>query len=232
MEEQQDEVTLDLSEFLDIVRKRKKLIISITFGAAILAALISLFVIKPTYESTVSLVIGKPDSELTNSNGYNNSDIQMYQKLVKTYAKIAASKYVADETIKALNLDMTYDQFSSLVKVEPQVDTQILDIKVDNNDPKLARDIAQILTEKFIERSQYLIPKNEIKVMDKAEIAEKPIKPNKKLNTAIAFFLGLLVSIGIAFMQEYMDKTIKGEKDLERLVDLPVIGVIPQHKTE
>ncbi len=44
---------------------------------------------------------------------------------------------------------------------------------------------------------------------------------------AIAFFIGLMVSLGIAFLLEYLDNTVKSQEDIEKLTGIPVIGIIP-----
>ncbi|MCS4516887.1 hypothetical protein JTS98_08450 [Clostridium botulinum] len=69
-----------------------------------------------------------------------------------------------------------------------------------------------------------------MELLDKPVIPEKPIKPRKLLNIAIALFMGLLLSAGRAFIQEYMDKTIKTENDIDKYLELPVIAVIPKIK--
>ena len=56
---------------------------------------------------------------------------------------------------------------------------------------------------------------------------EKPVSPNKKMNIAIAFLLGLMVSVGLVFLLEYLDNTYKTKEQLEKELELPVLGVIP-----
>src|SRR5690625_2830158 len=53
-----------------------------------------------------------------------------------------------------------------------------------------------------------------------------PVSPNLTLNVAIAFVLGGMVGVGLAFLIEYLDTTIKTEEDVERYLGLPVMGVI------
>ena len=53
------------------------------------------------------------------------------------------------------------------------------------------------------------------------------VSPNKKMNIAIAFLLGLMVSLGLVFLLEYLDNTYKNKEQLEKELDIPVIGVIP-----
>ena len=66
-----------------------------------------------------------------------------------------------------------------------------------------------------------------IRVVDPAEIPKGPVKPRVMLNLALAVILGLGLGIGLAFFQEYLDVTIKNPDEVERLVRLPSLGVIP-----
>lgn len=66
-----------------------------------------------------------------------------------------------------------------------------------------------------------------IRIIDPAIPPEYPIKPKKKMNTILGGFFGLMVGLGLAFLLEYMDNSIKDSEEIERLLDLPVLGVIP-----
>ena len=58
----------------------------------------------------------------------------MYQKLVKTYSKIATSNDVFEKTIKNLKMDITSKELGTMVETTPQQDTQIMDIKDKSKD--------------------------------------------------------------------------------------------------
>jgi capsular exopolysaccharide synthesis family protein len=68
---------------------------------------------------------------------------------------------------------------------------------------------------------------NNITIVDKAEVPIKPHKPNVLLNGLVAVFLGLFGGIGLAFLFEHLDDTIKQPDDLEKLLGLPVLGIVP-----
>lgn len=53
------------------------------------------------------------------------------------------------------------------------------------------------------------------------------VKPNVKLNVAVALVLGLMIGVGLAFLLEFMDNTLKNSEDVNKLLDIPVMGVIP-----
>jgi capsular exopolysaccharide synthesis family protein len=66
-------------------------------------------------------------------------------------------------------------------------------------------------------------------VMDAAVPGTKPVKPNKALNIALGIIIGLVVGVGLAFFIEYLDTSVKTIDDVERSLQSPVLGVIPQN---
>lgn len=226
----EEEMTLDLGELLDIIKKRIKLIAIITIASTIVSGIFSLFFIKPTYEAKSSIIIGKVPESKNQSLEY--SDIMMYKQMIKTYSEIARSRTVAEKTIESLNLDLKPSELSKMVNITPMADTQIITIKVISKNPDEASRIANEVTKSFIDEATLKLPGGNLNIIDNAVAPEHPSKPNKKLNVAIAFVLGLMVSLGIVFVIEYMDKTIKTEDDVEKYIGLPVLGVIPKYVEE
>ena len=218
-------MTLDLRDIFAIIRKRLTLIIMVTLLCTLASAIFSFFIIKPTYQTDTSFVIGK----IADAGKSDSSDFTMYQQLVKTYAVIASSNTVAqDASSKLGNIDVK--KFSKSITVTPQADTQIIDIKVIASSPRVAYDNINVLSDSFIAQAKKIYPTGNIGVMDKAVLPDKPIKPNKTLNVAIAFFIGLMASVGLIFTLEYLDKTIKTEEEVARYLELPVIATIPRYK--
>lgn len=66
-----------------------------------------------------------------------------------------------------------------------------------------------------------------IRIVDAAEIPKGPVKPRVLLNLALGVMLGLGLGVGLAFFQEYLDDTLKTPDEVETLVRLPALGVIP-----
>lgn len=226
----EEEITLDLRDFFIILRKRVKLIAAITIACTVVSALLSFFIIRPTFEARTSIIVGKPQ---TAESKLDNNDVVMYQKLIKTYAVIAKSERVAQNASVKLGIKYTPKEIQEMIQVTPQQDTQVLEIKAENKDSKEAAAIIDAVTSAFVEEAKVSFPTGgSIEILDRAKVPEEPIKPKKALNVAIAFFLGLMVSVGLAFVLEYMDKTIKTEEDVERYLGLPVIGIIPKQVEE
>lgn len=221
------EMELDLKDMLKIISKRKLLIIFITFIFTIVSAVISFYVLEPIYEAKVSVVIGKESARMFYEDRYTNSDVTMYQKLLKTYSEIASSNTVTEKTASTFEKYRKKDIIENTSAV-PKADTQILEIKFKSKSPVDASDIANSLAMNFIDESKRILPAGELNILDDAEVPTSPISPNKKLNIAIAFFLGLMISVGLTFFLEYMDTKIKTEEQLKRCLDIPILVNIPK----
>ncbi len=68
-----------------------------------------------------------------------------------------------------------------------------------------------------------------VKIIDDAEPDSKPVRPRKPLNIAVGLIVGLLMGFGLAFFIEYLDTSVKTIDDVERTLQAPVLGVIPQN---
>jgi len=66
-----------------------------------------------------------------------------------------------------------------------------------------------------------------ISIIDKAEVPRKAVSPKKLYNLTIALLIGLFGGVGLCFLLDYMDNTIKGPEDVERLTGLSSLGMIP-----
>lgn len=219
-----EEQVISISEIFEALKKRWILIVSITLVATLISGILSFFVIKPIYETSTKVFIGKEESNLE---GYNSNDIQMYQKLLQTYAETIKTNEVVQAAINNTEADLTVSAVKGALTVTPVSDTQILQIKYQNNDPELAKEILENITNEFVVLAKELVPNGNVRVIEAVQLPEDPVAPNKKMNIAIAFLLGLMVSVGLVFLLEYLDNTFKNKENLERELDIPALGVIP-----
>jgi len=219
-----NEEIIKIEDILEILLKRWKMIVSITLLATLTATIISFFIIAPKYEASTKVFIGK---ENTKDQNYNNSDIQMYQQLLKTYAGVITTNDLVEKAIGKANLNVTSEEVLGSLTVTPSPNTQILEIKYISTDKVLSKDLVDAVTSQFIRTSTDLIPNGNVKIIESVKLPENPVSPNKKMNIAIAFLLGIMISVGFAFLIEFMDNTFKTKEQLEQILGIPVIGAIP-----
>lgn len=221
---EQREYEIDLREIFEIIRKRVWIIILLAVISVAVSGIISYFVLEPVYETSTTLMVSKPNNEEAM---IQYSDVLLNQKLVKTYGEIIKSRNISRQVIEKLNLNITPKQLIQKIIVSPVKDTEIVQIKVSHTNPELAMDIANKLAEVFMKDVKRIMKVDNVQVIDKAEIPFTPVKPRPKLNIIIAGFLGIMVGLGIVFLIEYLDNSIKTPDDISRYLDMPVIGIIP-----
>ena len=219
-----EEQVISLGEILEVLKKRWKMILIITLLATLVSGLVSFFLISPKYEASTKLFIGK---EAGAEKGYDQSEIAMYQKLMKTYSEAIKTRDLVGRAIKSANSNLTEDEVFEKLTVVTVADTQILQIKINDKNPNMAATMVQAITNEFVTTSKVLVPNGNIKVIESVKVPETPVSPNKKMNIAIASLLGLMVSVGISFLLEFLDNTYKNREQLENELGIPVIGTIP-----
>jgi capsular polysaccharide biosynthesis protein len=218
---------MELQEYLNILKKRWSLLVVITLIATLISGVVSYFVIKPTYKSDISVIIGKQNTADANASTMSYNDVLMYQKMVKTYSELAKSRTVAEHAISALDIDMKADILRGMIAVAPKGDTEFLTIAVSSKDARQAMELANQLAKSLKEISVTIKKADNVQILDPAQLPTGPDSPKPILNMAIAFFLGLMVSVGLIFLLEYLDNTVKSPDDIEKLLGVSVIGTIP-----
>ena len=220
-----EEQVISLSEIFEAIKKRWIMIVAITLTATIISGVLSFFVIDPVYETSTKVFIGKEESD---DAAYNSSDINMYQQLLQTYAQAIKTKDLVNRAISGLSYDeLEASGVVNSLTVTPISSTQILQIKYQSKNPEEAKDVLKSVIDEFIITAKDLVPNGNVRVIEEVELPEEPVSPNKKINIAIAFLLGLMVSVGLVFLLEYLDNTYKNKDQLEKDLGIPVLGAIP-----
>lgn len=221
-----NEEIIRIEDIVDILMKRWKMILSITLIATIFSAIISFFIISPKYQANTKVFIGKENTQAQDQS-YNSNDVQMYQKLLKTYAEVIQTNDLIEKAVDVDSLNLKSEDVLKNLTVTPRADTQILEIQYTNVDKLLAKDVVDSITTEFIKSSKELIPNGNVKIIESVKVPEEPVSPNKKMNIAIAFLLGLMISVGVSFLLEFLDNTFKTKEQMEEVLGLPVLGAIP-----
>lgn len=219
--------TIDLVELYESIKLKWKWILLITLAAGAATYWVS-SILPKEYRMTTTLLLGRPQGYESNQTGLRIDDILINQKLVGTYGELIKSKKVSRRVIEDLKLDMTHEELRDKVEVNLVRDTEIIEIVVKDNDPVRTMNIATATADAFMDVIKSAMQIQNVQVIDQAEIPEFPIAPRIKFNTVIGLLSGFLLSITWIVLVELTDNTVKSVEELERLLEIPVIGVIPQ----
>ncbi|MCE5221472.1 MAG: capsular biosynthesis protein, partial [Clostridium sp.] len=176
-----NEVFINIEDIINIIRKRWRMIFLVTLITTILSIIISFFIISPKYTASTKVFIGKEKNQGQDQN-YNTNDVQMYQKLLKTYAEIIQTNDLIERATNSENLNLKSENILNSLTVAPRADTQILEISYTSADKILARDVVNSVTNEFIRSSKELIPNGNVKIIESVKVPENPVSPNKKMN--------------------------------------------------
>jgi polysaccharide biosynthesis transport protein len=91
-----------------------------------------------------------------------------------------------------------------------------------------ARNMYELLIKRFKETSLTEEMKTgNVRIIDRAEVPGKPVKPNKKRNTVLGLVLGLILGMGMAFFMDYLDNTVKIPDEVKEYFGIPYLGPVP-----
>ncbi|GAA0708666.1 Wzz/FepE/Etk N-terminal domain-containing protein [Paraclostridium ghonii] len=223
------EENIHLKEYFQVVKKRLWTIVLITSIAVIVSAIISFFVLSPVYESNTTLIVNSdkvPGTEIMTTDQINVSE-----KLAITYGQIIKSKSVLDEVANTIGVKGGYKEIAEKINVSSINNTQIISVSVQDTNQQRAADIANSIPKAFTKDVKRITKANSVQVIDEATVSKIPIKPNKIMNVIISGVLGIMISLFVIFLLEYIDNKIKSPKDIEKYLGLPLLGVVPhEHK--
>lgn len=219
------EETISLKEVFATIKKRIKLILLIMIAAVAVSGFVSYYFLTPIFQASTQILVNQAKAEQVN---YSTADVQTNLQLINTYNVIIKSPAILDEVIKELDLNISVSQLNEKIFVGSEKDSQVVNISVHNDDPETAAKIANTTATVFQQKISDIMNVDNVSILAKADVAEgaAPIKPQPMLNMVIALVLGLMLGIGLAFLLEYFDNTIKSEKDIEKILEVPILGVV------
>lgn len=218
----------DILHYLSILKKHYKIIIIITLASTIISSITTFFFIEPTYKSTISVIIGENQSKSDEYTSYQDSyDVDMYQKMVKTYSELLTSRIVLEDVIENTDLNLNIEDLTSMIKIKTINESEFISINIEGKIAEQTTLIANQLVISLKNVSYKIRGVDNIILVDAASIPKKPTKPNIILNISLAFFLGFIFSIGLIVLIDYLDQRIKDKNELKELINLPILGEVP-----
>ncbi|MFA7197172.1 MAG: Wzz/FepE/Etk N-terminal domain-containing protein [Anaerovoracaceae bacterium] len=224
-----DQIAVDdgytIQELIDIILSHIKLILLITVLSGVLAFSVSQFGLTPYYESSVKLFVN--NSRIGQADTTSISDLNASERLVNTYMEIVKSNTVLQKVSDSSGTGHSVAQLKQMVSTQSVKNTEIFYVTVTSDDPAGAQKLANQIAKDAPAEIMDFVEATSVKVIDYATLPTEPSTPNVKLNTAIGFLLGLILSVLLVLLLDMLDVTIRSEEDLTKLVDIPVLGVIP-----
>lgn len=221
-------VEIDVFAMLKTLWKRKFSIVLVALVFAIAAFGYSAFLAKKEYQSTSRIYVVSRQNQ--DNNALTNSDLQAGSYLVKDYREIILSQNVLSQAIDELKLDMTPAELSKKINVSVPTDTRILSITAKDGDPKEAARIANGLRNVAAEKIISVTKVSDVTTLDEAEVPQLPSSPNIRRNVLLGFVAGAGLMVELLVVVEVLDDRVKRPEDIEELMGLTLLGIVPDIK--
>ena len=222
---EQDKFEIDVFQLVKVLWKRKFLIVLAALVAGLAAFAYSSFMIKPQYASTTRIYVVNRNQ--ADKPGLTNQDLQAGAYLVKDYREIILSQDVLEKVVADQKLTMDAKTLGRKVSVTVPADTRIVSISVRDGNPEEASRIANALREVAAQKIISVTRVSDVTTLEEARPATSPSSPNIRRNTMIATIAGVGFVTIIVLLVELLDDRVKRPEDIEEVMHISLLGVIP-----
>ncbi|ADV69628.1 Cps2B [Streptococcus suis JS14] len=218
-------IEIDVLFLLKTIWRKKFLILLTAVLTAGLAFVYSSFLVTPQYESTTRIYVVSQNVEA--GAGLTNQELQAGTYLVKDYREIILSQDVLTQVATELNLK---ESLKEKISVSIPVDTRIVSISVRDADPNEAARIANSLRTLAAQKVAEVTKGSDVTTLEEAVPAEAPTTPNTKRNILLGLLAGGILATGLVLVMEVLDDRVKRPQDIEEVMGLILLGIVPDSK--
>ncbi|SFE42119.1 Capsular polysaccharide biosynthesis protein [Paenibacillus catalpae] len=219
---------MELKQYVHIVWKKWWLVAAVVIVAVIATGIKSFFFTTPIYQAKATLIVNQSPQQ-AGVETLNLGLLQSNVMLINSYKKIVESAFIMDKVVEQnASLGVTSDQLSSKVTVTSADDSQVMEIMYTGSSYKQAAQIVNAVSGVFQAQIPNIMQVDNVTILDKANENDKPVPVNNSpiLNIIISFIVSLMLAVGIIFLLDYLDDTIKSESEMLQTLDVPVLAMI------
>lgn len=225
---------IDLRTYLKVIQKRIGLLVSIVLLCCTVTAVVSYFFISPVYQASTKLIVNQANDRV-GLDPLDLNQINMNLRLIETYKEIIKTPAIMDVVVSENpHFGVSSEQLIQRIKISSVNNTQVMTLQIQDASQEKAVEMVNAISRTFQQEIPNIMRVDNVSILNEAKIVDNPspVTPNPPLNLAISFVVSLMVALGVIFLLEYLDDTVKTENDVQQLLGLPVLSVIPKIKQE
>lgn len=190
------------------------------------------FVAIPIYQKSTQILVNQSENNQTNL--IEAQTIQADLQLVNTYSTIISSPRILTKVQKNLNEKYSLQELTEMISVKNTTNSQIIDISVNHQDPRIATHIVNLVTEIFTEEIPLIMKISNVTTLSETQFFgnEKPIKPQKTLLLILSSFGGVLLSFCFICIKLLFKRTFLSAEEIEDYLELNVLGEVSVFQNE
>ncbi|PFH85582.1 Wzz/FepE/Etk N-terminal domain-containing protein [Bacillus sp. AFS088145] len=201
---------IDIKEYFDVIKSRFWIIIVFSIITTSMGYLYQKFYNNyvPVYESSTRIMLNTKDD-------------------LSTLAVMIDDTSVLVKVINNLHLSISKDTLAQKLSVQRIGDSTIFSITVQDTNPIIAKNIANETAKSYKDEVSNLLNFKNVQLLTPAEAASMPINQQSNKVIIFAFVMGIVISVALIFLLDSLDQTIKRRSEVEEILGVPVIGIVP-----
>ena len=225
-----EEIKVSSAKSLDLVKLarvvlRKWIIVAVAgLLSVIIGFVYASFFVTPLYNASVTMLV---DFRSSIHEDLSSEQINVAEKYVPTVAYIIKTDTVLKPVIEELGIQETVGSLASKINVQTMEDTLLIRVSVRHQDPKTAIDVVKAISKTAPEIINQRITSGYITEIESPTVSSRPVTPNVLKSTVLAGFAGVFLSAIVIVVLSLFSNKIKSIEELQEVVDLPLLGVIP-----
>ena len=203
---------IEIKELFELFKKKFWIIIVIT---AIFAAIgyQSASQLTTSYQARVKVYIGDSSNVMT---GYMSDNVYYYNDFIASFKEIIMIEDFLNETLEKYDLGLTAGQVSGALSfTQKEGYSPILEINYRSWSQELAGEVLDVLAKEFAQQAQKIMPDVQVQVIDSVKVY--PIVPNQTAPIRNGILIGIVLSVGLILVLDYLDDTIRKKEELEKI---------------
>lgn len=222
------DMEMDLGQLLRVLKGKVKYIILITLTIALVGTAVTVVTFEPMYQAHAKMRI-----DASGNSGQNITPDQLASsmKLVDDCAIIICSRSVMEPIIEQLGLDETCESLAEKIKIESINGTQYMQITVEYAELETAKSITKSILDLAPGQVYNSLEAGSLKVLDGVYSSGEPTKLSMAKTILLYTAIGFVFSCGLFVVIHMLDNSFHSERELRHMLNLPVLGVIPDVDT-
>lgn len=203
---------INLKEVFQILKRYVWIILIITIITTIAGMFYTKATYTPMYQSTSRIIIGADNT------------------LITTLKVIIQDSTVLEKVVKKLDLPYPPETLSGKILVGSIDNSQVVTITVTDSNPEQAAIIANTIAETYKEEIPAIMNFKDITLLSEAKVYPIPINEDQNKTIIIALIGGIVIGIGLAFLLDSLNDSVRKEDEVEELLGIPVLGSVSKMK--
>ena len=215
---------IDFEELYYLFKKRWWIVILITMITTSIA-IKKVSSLQPSYYASGQVILSKSEELMEY---YSEEELEYYSKFISTYREVIKIDGSIEKLFNKKNIEIDPNILVSGLNISQGSNIPLFTLSYTSSSNKDLKKIIDIMRDDLISRAKDTI--SNCYPSKIGEVTASTIYPNKKKLPIIAFAVGVIISIGLILVLDYFDDRIVSKKQLQRILDIPILADIPTHE--